>query len=151
MNINEKLFPPNSISTNTEISPEFLVYQLNASDLDGCIEPTKSWLHSITQPRHNSSGTRYPNTIHDNTDFMCNFALERSQGGSVFDGFSTDTTVNVKLSFDPAISGANDVYYYPDSTNNTAHPPSPQLWLCRDTYWVLSLGSLTYVNKGSPR
>jgi len=151
MNINEKLFPPNSISTSTEISPEFLVYQLNASDLDGCIEPTKSWLYSITQPRHNSSGTRLANTIHDNTDFMCNFSLERAQGGSVFDGFTTETSVNVKLSFNPIYAGANDVYYLPDSSNANIHPPAPQMWLCRDTYWVLSNGTLKYVNKGSPR
>jgi len=151
MNINEKLFPPNAISTNTEISPEFLVYQLNSSDLDGCIEPTKSWLYSITQPRHNTSGVRFANTIHDNTDFMCNFSLERSQGGSVFDGFTTDTPVNVKLSFNPAIAGTHDVYYLPDSTNSAVHPPAPQVWLCRDTYWVLAPGTLKYVNKGSPR
>ena len=151
MNINEKLFPPNSISTNTDISPEFLVYQLNASDLDGCIEPTKSWLYSITQPRHNSSGTRLANTIHDNTDFMCNFSLERAQGGSVFDGFTTDTPVNVKLSFNPIYAGVNDPYYIPDPSNTNIHPPAPQMWLCRDTYWVLSNGTLKYVNKGSPR
>lgn len=151
MNIDEKLFPPNAISTNTDVSPEFLVYQLNASDLDGCIKPTKSWLYSITQPRHNSSGVRVPNTIHDNTDFMCNFALERSQGGSVFDGFTTNTPVNVKLSFNPLYSGANDVYYLPDSTNSALHPPAPQIWLCRDTFWILGLGEIHYVNKGAPK
>jgi len=151
MNIDEKLFPPNAISTNTDLSPEFLVYQLNASDLDGCIEPTKSWLYSITQPRHNTSGTRFANAIHDNTDFMCNFSLERSQGGSVFDGFTTSTPVNVKLGFNPIYTGNNDVYYIPDPTNTALHPPAPQLWLCRDTFWVLGNKMLKYVNKGAPR
>jgi len=151
MNIDDKLFPPNAISTNTEISPEFLVYQLNASDLDGCIEPTKSWLYSITQPRHNTSGTRFPNTIHDNTDFMCNFSLERSQGGSVFDGFNTANPVNVKLQFNPVYSGNNDMYYIPDSTDTALHSPAPQVWLCKDTYWVLGLGEVHYVNKGAPK
>ena len=151
MTIDGKLFPPNAISTNTDESPEFLVFQLNASDLDGGIEPTKSWLHSITQPRHDSSGTRLPNSIQDISDFMCNFSLERSQGGSVFDVFSTDNQVNVKLKFTPLFTGANDVYYIPDSSNTSLHPEAPQLWLCRDTFWVLKNGSIEYINNGSPR
>ena len=151
MNIDDKLFPPTAVSTITEIDPEFLVYQLNASDLDGCIEPTKSFIQSIVMPRHNSSGVRFANTSFDNTDFMCNFALERSQGGSVFDGFNTTTAVNVKLQFNPVYSGANDVYYLPDSTNTSLHPPGVQVWLCRDTFWVLGLGEVHYMNKGTPR
>jgi len=151
MTIDGKQFPPNAVSTNVEESPEFLVFQLNASDLDGTIEPTKSWLYSITQPRHNASGVRLLNTIHDNSDFMCNFSLERSQGGHVFDGFSTVAPVNTKLKFTPLFTGNNDVYYIPDPANPTAHPPAPQLWLCRDTFWVLKNGSIQYVNRGSPR
>jgi len=151
MTVDGKQFPPNAISTNVDESPEFLVFQLNASDLDGTIEPTKSWLYSITQPRHNVSGVRLVNTIHDNSDFMCNFSLERSQGGHVFDGFNTDAPVNTKLRFTPLFTGNNDVYYIPDSANTSIHPPAPQLWLCRDTFWVLSNGSIQYVNKGSPR
>jgi len=151
MNIDNKLYPPTAVSTVTEIDPEFLVYQLNASDLDGAIEPSKSYIQSIVMPRHNSSGVRFVNTSFDNTDFMCNFSLERSQGGSVFDGFTTTTNVNVKLSFNPVFAGANDVYYQPDPTNVNAHPPSPQLWLCRDTFWVLGLGEVHYMNKGIPR
>jgi len=149
--IDGKQFPPNAISTNVEESPEFLVFQLNASDLDGTIEPTKSWLYSITQPRHNASGVRLPNSVYDNSDFMCNFSLELSQGGHVFDGFSTDAPVNTKLRYTPLFTGANDVYYIPDPANPSAHPPAPQLWLCRDTLWVLSNGSIQYVNKGAPR
>jgi len=151
LTINNNMFPPNSISTNVDDSPEFLVFQLNASDLDGAIEPTKSWLYSITQPRHNSSGVRLANTIHDNSDFMCNISLERSQGGHVFDGYSTSTGVNTKLKFTPLFTGNNDVYYIPDPTNTAIHPPAPQLWMCRDTFWVLGPGTLQYVNKGSPR
>jgi len=151
MNIDDKLYPPTAVSTVTEIDPEFLVYQLNASDLDGAIEPSKSFIQSIVMPRHNNSGVRFVNTSFDNTDFMCNFSLERSQGGSVFDGFTTTTPVNVKLSFNPVFAGANDVYYQPDPNNVNAHPPSPQLWLCRDTFWVLGLGEVHYMNKGTPR
>ena len=149
--IDGRQFPPNAISTNVDESPEFLVFQLNASDLDGTIEPTKSWIQSITQSRHNSSGTRLPNSMYDISDFMCNFSLERSQGGYVFDGFSTDAPVNTKLRFTPLFTGNNDVYYIPDSANTSIHPPAPQLWLCRDTFWVLRNGSIEYINKGAPR
>jgi len=151
LTIDNKQFPPNAISTNVNESPEFLVFQLNASDLDGTIEPTKSWLYSITQPRHNTSGTRLANTIYDNSDFMCNFSLERSQGGHVFDGYTTSAGVNTKLKFGPLFSGANDVYFIPDPANPGIHPPSPELWMCRDTFWVLGNKSIQYVNKGSPR
>jgi len=109
------------------------VFQLNTSDLDGSIEPTKSWLHSITQSRHTINGKRLLNTVYDNSDFIYNFSLERSQGGNVFDGFSTYAPVNTKLRFTPLFAGANDVYNIPDPANPSAYPPAPQLWLCRDT------------------
>jgi len=63
LNIDDKLFPPTAVSTVTDIDPEFLVYQLNASDLDGTIEPTKSFIQSIVMPRHDSSGTRYSGSL----------------------------------------------------------------------------------------
>jgi len=151
LNIDDKLFPPTAVSTVTDIDPEFLVYQLNASDLDGVIEPTKSFIQSIVMPRHNSSGTRYVNTSFDNTDFMCDFSFERSQGGSVFDGFTTTTAVNVKLQYNPVYTGNNDVYYIPDSSNTALHPPAPQVCLCRNTFWELGLGYVNYHNKGTPK
>jgi len=151
MNIDDKLFPPTAVSTVTEIDPEFLVYQLNASDLDGTIEPTKSFIQSIVMPRHNSSGTRFADTSFDNTDFMFNFSLERSVGGSVFDGYTTTTAVNVKLQFSTVYTGSNDVYNIPDPNNTALHPPAPQVWLCRDTFWELGLGYVNYHNKGTPK
>ena len=151
MKIENTLYPPTPISTNSEISPEFLNFQLNASDLDGSIEPTRGWIYSLVNQRLNSSGVRYANTRIDDTDFMCNFSLERSQGGHVFDGFSTSKPVNVELRFSPVTMGANDVYYLPDPTDPSVHPPAPELWLCKDTYWVMQRGGLSYVNVGSPR
>ena len=151
LKIGETLYPPVPISTNTEVSPEFLTFQMNASDLDGVIEPTRSWMYSVTAPRTNTSGVRFANSREDNTDFMANFSTERAQGGYVFDGFSTNSPVNVELRFAPVVSGANDVYYIPDSTTPTVHPPAPELWLCRDTYWIMGAGRLQYVKNGSPR
>ena len=151
LKIENTLFPPVPISTNSEISPEFLNFQLNASDLDGAVEPTRGWIYSITNQRLNASGVRYANTRIDDTDFMANFSLERSQGGHVFDGFSTSQPVNVELRFNPVVTGANDVYYIPDPVTPDVHPPAPELWLCRDTYFVLGAGRFNYVSVGAPK
>ena len=151
LNINDKLYPPTAVSTITDIDPEFLVYQLNASDLDGCIEPTQSYIQSLVMPQHSAAGVRYPNTSYDNTDFLCNFSLERSQGGNVFDGFTTKDNVNVKLMFSPVYTGNNDTYFIPDPTNTALHPPGVQVWLCRDTFWVLSAGDVKYMSRGTPK
>lgn len=151
LKIDNMLLPPVPISTNSEVSPEFLTYQLNASDLDGSLEPTRSWIYSITNQRTNPSGVRYINTRVDDTDFMATFSLERSQGGNVFDGYSTTSSINVETRFTPLINGANDVYYIPDPASPTVHPPAPELWLCRDTFWIMSAGKLEYIKSGSPR
>ena len=141
------LFPPSPVSTNPEVSPEFLTFQMNASELDGVIEPTESWLYSLVGERTNPSGVRYANSRTDGTDFMATFAMERSQGGYVMDGFSTNGPVNVEIKFNPVVSGANDVYYYPDADDATIHPPAPELWLCNETHFILSPGSVKYINE----
>ena len=58
LKIDGKLYPAIRMSTSTDISPEFLTFQLNASDLDGAIQPTQSLMYSLTESRHNPSGTR---------------------------------------------------------------------------------------------
>jgi len=145
LKIGDKLMPPNPISTNTDVSPEFLAFQLVASDLGGAIEPTESWLYSLVGARTNESGVRYANSREDNTDFMANFAMERSNGGYVMDGFSTNSPVNVELRFNPVNAGANDVYYIPDPADPTAHPIAPELWICNETYFIMSPSGIKYV------
>ena len=152
LKIDNALFPPTPISTNTNLSPEFITYQLNASDLDGSIEPTQSWMSSITEPRTDADGVRYPNTRFDDTDFMLNISTERSQGGYVFDGLTTVKAVNVELRFSPVVTGNNDVYYRPDQLNlaSTIQVP-PELWICRDTYFELGIGKVVYHRDGTPK
>lgn len=149
--IENTLYPPTSISTNSEISPELLTFLMNASDLDGTIEPTESWLYSIINPRLDSLGNRLANTRMDDTDFALTFSTERSQGGYVFDGLTTESSVNTELRFSPVVSGPNDVYYIPDPAVPTMHPPAPELWICNDSYWVVGPKTLKYVTSGSPR
>ena len=152
LKIDNALFPPVPIATNTNISPEFLTYQLNASDLDGSIEPTKSWMSSITESRTDMNDTRYANSRFDDTDFMLNISTERSQGGFVFDGMSSTKPINVELRFSPVVSGNNDVYYRPDGDNlaNVIQVP-PELWLCRDVFFECGVGYLKYHREGSPK
>ena len=151
LKIDNALFPPTPISTNTNISPEFLTFQLNSSDLDGSIEPTRSWMTSITESRTDITGTRYPNTRSDDTDFMLNISTERSQGGYVFDGMTTTKAVNVELRFGPVIAGNNDVYYKPDQISLSPIQVPPELWICRDTYFELGVGKVLYHRAGTPR
>ena len=152
LKIDNALFPPVPISSNTNLSPEFLTYQLNASDLDGSIEPTKSWMSSITESRTNENDVRYANSRFDDTDFMLNISTERSQGGYVFDGLTSNKPINVELRFSPVVSGNNDVYYRPDADNlaNVIQVP-PELWLCRDVFFEMGVGYLKYHREGTPK
>jgi hypothetical protein len=97
-----------------------------------------------------SNGTRYSNSLSDGTSFMFNVQLERNNAGYTFDGFDSDgQNIPIQLKGNPIHSGANDTYYNVDAAG-TKHPPPPQLWLCRDTYFVASVDGLQFVRNGSP-
>ena len=143
LKINGKLYPAIRMSTSTDQSPEFLTFQLNASDLDGAIAPTQSLMYSLTESRHNSSGVRHPYVRFDDTDFMLTISTERSQSGNVIDGLTTQGPVTCEFRFDPLYTGANNTYYTDDfSVTNTQ---APELWICKDTVFILGVNSLEYV------
>lgn len=148
LRINNTMYPDSAFSTTDS---RFLQYQLNASELDGNLECTKEFLDSITQPRNDpKTGKRYANTLSDTTSFMCNFQLERSGAGFCFDGIdSNGQNIGVELSAQPIYNGENDTYYDIDSKGT--HPPAPELWLCRDTYFVATVGKMKYYKESTPQ
>ena len=56
--------------------------------------------------------------------------------------------IPIQLKGNPIYTQQNDTYYNVDE-NGTQHPP-PQIWLCRDTYFIASTDGLQYVGNGSP-
>ncbi|KAH0799810.1 uncharacterized protein GO595_007381 [Histomonas meleagridis] len=140
-------YPDEPVST---LGARFLQYQLVASDLDGGIQCTKEFEDSLTMDRNDSNGTRYNNTLSDATSFMLNIQCERSRGGYVFDGlYSNGQNIPIQIKGQPIYTQANDTYYNVDDTGN--HPPPPQLFICRDTYFTLDLhNGLKYYANGTP-
>ena len=149
LKIDGKLFPAIRMSTNTDTSPEFLTFQLNASDLDGAIAPTKSLMYSLTENRHNSNGTRFAYSRFDDSDFILTMSTERSQGGNVFDGLTTSGPVNVELRFDPLYTGAANVLYYDDFGN--VNTQAPELWICKDTFFIIGINKVNYIDNAAPK
>ena len=143
LKIDGKLYPAIRMSTSTDISPEFLTFQLNASDLDGAIQPTQSLMYSLTESRHNPSGTRYPYVRFDDTDFLLTISTERSQGGNVIDGLTTQGPVTCELRFDPLYTGASSTYYTDDFGNTNTQ--APELWICKDTVFVVGVNRVEYI------
>ncbi|KAH0786833.1 hypothetical protein GPJ56_009210 [Histomonas meleagridis] len=140
-------YPDEPIPT---LGARFLQYQLVASDLDGGIQCTKEFEDSLTMDRNASNGTRYNNTLSDATSFMLNIQCERSRGGYVFDGLdSNGQNIPIQIKGQPIYTQANDTYYNFDDAGN--HPPPPQLFICRDTYFTLNLhNGLKYYANGTP-
>lgn len=148
LRINSVNYPDQAFST---MDARFLQYQLNAAELDGNLECTKELLDSLTQTRNDpKTGKRYSNTLSDTTSFMCNFQLERSGAGFCFDGIDSDgKNIDVEFNGQPIHSDINDTYYNVDE-KGTIHPPAPELWLCRDTYFVARIGGMKYYKEKTP-
>ena len=148
LTINGKNYPDEPVST---LGARFLQYQLVASELDGGIQCTKEFEDSLTMPKNKDDGTRYKNTLSDASSFMLNIQTERSRGGYLFDGLdSNGQNVPIQIRGQPIHSGDGDTYFNCDETGKN-HPPPPQVFFCRDTYFTVDIhDGLVYHLKGCP-
>lgn len=161
LRIDNKPFPDRALNT---LGAEFLQMQIVASDLDGPIQCTQEFEDAYTQTKNNdSSGTRYKNTLRDDTRFIWNVQLERNGGGYFFDGYeSKGRNVAIELIGNPIYQNANDTYYNVDNNDRVigriggnrdstyTHPPQPQMWSCRDIYMKLVPGDIMVFLNGEP-
>ena len=149
LTINGQNYPDEPIST---LGARFLQYQLVASELDGGIQCTKEYEDSLTMIKNNeTTGKRFKNTLSDASSFMINIQTERSRGGYLFDGLdSNGQNIPIQIRGQPIYSDAQDTYFnYDESGQN--HPPPPQLFICRDTYFTVDTSNgLVYHPTGSP-
>ena len=148
LTINGKNYPDEPVST---LGARFLQYQLVASELDGGIQCTKEFEDSLTMPKNKDDGTRYKNTLSDASSFMLNIQTERSRGGYLFDGLDSNVqNVPIQIRGQPIHSGDGDTYFNCDETGKN-HPPPPQVFFCRDTYFTVDIhDGLVYHLKGCP-
>ena len=148
LTINGKNYPDEPVST---LGARFLQYQLVASELDGGIQCTKEFEDSLTMPKNKDDGTRYKNTLSDASSFMLNIQTERSRGGYLFDGLdSNGQNVPIQIRCQTIHSGDGDTYFNCDETGQN-HPPPPQVFFCRDTYFTVDIhDGLVYHLKGCP-
>ncbi len=148
LTVNGKNMPDEVVDSQ---GARFLQQQLVASDLSGGLECTKEYEDSIVMARNTDAGQRYNNTLSDGTSFMWNVQAERNNGGYVFDGVdSNGQNIPIQIKGQPLFTGTNDTYYNYDSTSSDAHPPPPQIWCCRDTYFLISTAGVRYISTGTP-
>jgi len=156
LTVDNTVYPPERISTMNVLSPEYLTYQLQASELDGAITPSASFVNSIIRDRLkytlDSAGNvtvtgRKTKTSSDGTDFVFTVETERGQSGYVFDGLTSNEAVNINLKFESVSSDPQyNVYYNYDTINyNGRHPVAPELHIARDVFWKLGINE-----KGEP-
>ena len=147
LTINGLNMPDEVVSTH---GARFLQQQLIASDLTGGLEPTKEFEDSMVMAKNTETGTRYANSLSDGTSFIWNVQCERSNAGYTFDGFdSKGGNIPIQIRGQPLYTGSNDTYYNVKA-DGSAHPPPPQIWLCRDTYFEASVNGLRYFDYGTP-
>ena len=147
LTINGKNIPDEVVSSQ---GARVLQQQLIAGDLSGGLECTKEFEDSIVMAKNTASGTRYNNTLSDGTSFMWNIQCERNNAGYTFDGIdSNGQNIPIQIKGQPIHTGANDTYYNVDK-EGTIHPPPPQIWLCRDTYFLVSTDGVVYESFGTP-
>ena len=148
LTVNGKNMPDEVVSSQ---GARFLQQQLIASDLSGGLECTKEFEDSIVMAKNNSTGDRYANSLSDATSFMWTVQAERNNAGYTFDGIdSNGQNIAIQIKGQPLYTGANDTYYNVNAAG-TIHPPPPQIWLCRDTFFVLSTEGVVYEAFATPK
>jgi hypothetical protein len=148
LTINGKNMPDEVVSSQ---GARFLQHQLIAGDLSGGLECTKEFEDSIVMAKNTSSGNRYNNCLSDGTSFMWNIQCERNNAGYTYDGIdSNGQNIPIQIKGQPIYTGINDTYYNVNK-EGTHHPPPPQIWLCRDTYFLVSTQGVRYEAFETPR
>jgi hypothetical protein len=169
--VNGKNFPDESVST---VGGRFFQQQLVASDLDGPLEITKEYDRSLAEPRTSyvmdegydiKKSRRIRVFPWDNTSFMFNIQLERSNAGYCYDGLdSNGQNIQVQLKGKPIATGIDeeteyhppwdkDTFYHFEPWKGLAalHPCNPEAWVCRETYFRMSENEgVVYVGNGVP-
>jgi hypothetical protein len=142
------------------VSPRFYQEQLIVADLDGSNQATDEYTSSIVAEKNAPDGTRYLNSLKDDTSFLCLFQTERGDGGLVYDGLTGDN-LNTEITASAIHGGIHNTYYFPwthaDGTVDiNVHAPAAQVWQCSDTFFVVSGGDggkrfkVSYINNRSP-
>ncbi len=152
LSINKLQYPDTEVTT---LGSRFYQMQLVANELDGSLEASPEFEDSFTRSLNAEDGTRYALSTTDATSFGINFQLERSNAGYVFDGIDTGSkTVPIGFRGQPLYSGSNDTYYNVMnpliSTSVVSHPPAPELWICQDTHFRMSVDGLEYMGPVTP-
>jgi hypothetical protein len=148
LTINGKNMPDEVVSSQ---GARFLQHQLIAGDLSGGLECTKEFEDSIVMAKNTSSGNRYANSLSDGTSFMWNIQCERNNAGYTYDGIdSNGQNIPIQIKGQPIYTGINDTYYNVNK-EGTQHPPPPQIWLCRDTYFLVSTAGVKYEAFETPK
>ena len=148
LTVNGKNMPDEVVNSQ---GARFLQQQLIASDLSGGLECTKEFEDSIVMAKNTVQGTRYNNCLSDGTSFMWNVQCERNNAGYTFDGIdSNGQNIAIQIKGQPLYTGINDTYYNVNAAG-TIHPPPPQIWLCRDTFFILSTEGVVYEAFSTPK
>ena len=149
--VNKRTYPDTEFANTC--AARFYQHQLIANELDGALEATQEFEDSFTQPLNDpATGKRYTNCRSDGTSFGINFQLERSNAGYVFDGIDTgSTSITVTFRGQPMYRGDDDTYFIPDPEYPNMHPPSPEAWICSDTYFTWSVNGVEYYQTGVPQ
>ena len=146
LTVNGKNMPDEPVDST---GARFLQQNLVASDLSGGLECTKEFEDSIVMARNTPSGQKYQNCLSDGTSFMWNVQCERNNAGYTFDGIDSDgQNIPIQIKGNPLYTGENDTYY--NFNNGVSRPPAPQIWLCRDTYFLVSSQGVKYIGNDTP-
>ena len=148
--VNKRTYPDTEFQSTC--GARFYQHQLIANELDGALEATQEFEDSFTQPLNDPvTGKRYTNCRSDGTSFGINFQLERSNAGYVFDGIDTGSnSITVTFRGQPLYRGEDDTYFVPVPELPHIHPPSPEAWICSDTYFTWSVNGVDYFPAGIP-
>jgi hypothetical protein len=126
-----RVYPNERYST---LGARFLQEQLIIADLDGALQATQELTASYVNSKNKDDGTRYGNSLTDDTSFMALFQTERGDAGYVFDGIDYEGSVAFEVLASPIHTGANNTWLYP-TPGGAKNTITALAYLCHDTYF----------------